>query len=101
MKGKSSHHRTENTFRFKSFADRLADINIDVVHRISRPGSDLDPDSAATHFFDGLQKWSDLNCTETFSSFSKEVGKWTETLPMLLHHQVLRLEKRYPLIRRR
>ena len=88
MKGKSSHHRTENTFRFKSFADRLADINIDVVHRIARPGSDLDPDATITHFFEALQKWSDLNCTETFVSFSKDVAKSSETLPQLLHHEV-------------
>jgi hypothetical protein len=52
MKGKSQHHRTKNTFRFRSFADRLADINIDVIHKISKPGTELDDESKQTYFYE-------------------------------------------------
>lgn len=33
---KSRHHKTENTHRFLTLAERLANLNIDVVKRINR-----------------------------------------------------------------
>ncbi|KAM7366962.1 hypothetical protein PAMP_014893 [Pampus punctatissimus] len=50
IKSKSSYHKSENTYRivnlpsfsisqFLTFAERLANVNIDVIHRIDRTGS--------------------------------------------------------------
>jgi hypothetical protein len=35
-KTKSRHHKTENTHRFQTLAERLSHINVDVVKRINR-----------------------------------------------------------------
>uniref|UniRef100_A0A3P9K9E8 UTP20 small subunit processome component n=1 Tax=Oryzias latipes TaxID=8090 RepID=A0A3P9K9E8_ORYLA len=68
IKSKSSYHKSENTFRFLTFAERLAQVNIDVIHRIDRTGSYSQ--EVETYFSEGLTKWRDLNLSEHFKSQS-------------------------------
>lgn len=86
-------------FQFLTFAERLANVNIDVIHRIDRTGSYAEVCSACnlsrmtanlicdsrifmlwwlvwflmqeveTYFSEGLTKWRDLNLTEHFSTY--------------------------------
>ncbi|KAM9327768.1 small subunit processome component 20 homolog [Pholidichthys leucotaenia] len=85
IKSKSSCHKSKNTFRFLTFAERLANVNIDVIHRIDRSGSYSE--EVETFFFEGLTKWSDLNLTEHFTSFFKEVSNKSQSFNMLVFHQ--------------
>ncbi|XP_061420704.1 small subunit processome component 20 homolog [Lethenteron reissneri] len=85
MKTKSSHHKSENRFRFLTFAERLANVNIDVIHRIDRTGSLSE--EVETYFYEGLQKWKDLNATENFGAFLREVNGLCQSFPQLVHHQ--------------
>ncbi|ELK25978.1 Small subunit processome component 20 like protein [Myotis davidii] len=39
MKPKPVSHKTENTHRFLTFAERLGNVNIDIIHRIDRTAS--------------------------------------------------------------
>ncbi|KFO30299.1 Small subunit processome component 20 like protein [Fukomys damarensis] len=39
MKIKPVSHKTENTYRFLTFAERLGNVNIDIIHRIDRTAS--------------------------------------------------------------
>ncbi|PNJ83230.1 UTP20 isoform 2 [Pongo abelii] len=39
MKTKPVSHKTENTYRFLTFAERLGNVNIDIIHRIDRTAS--------------------------------------------------------------
>ncbi|ELW71577.1 Small subunit processome component 20 like protein [Tupaia chinensis] len=39
MKPKPISHKTENTYRFLTFAERLGNVNIDIIHRIDRTAS--------------------------------------------------------------
>ncbi|KAK2102440.1 U3 snoRNP protein [Saguinus oedipus] len=39
MKTKPISHKTENTYRFLTFAERLGNVNIDIIHRIDRTAS--------------------------------------------------------------
>uniref|UniRef100_A0A3P8T435 UTP20 small subunit processome component n=1 Tax=Amphiprion percula TaxID=161767 RepID=A0A3P8T435_AMPPE len=85
IKSKSSYHRSENTFRFLTFAERLANVNIDVIHRIDRTGAYAE--EVETYFSEGLAKWRDLNLTEHFTTFLKEVSNKSQSFNMLVFHQ--------------
>ncbi|KAM4569832.1 small subunit processome component 20 homolog [Odontesthes bonariensis] len=85
IKSKSSYHKSENTFRFLTFAERLANVNIDVIHRIDRTGSYAE--EVETYFSEGLTKWKDLNLTEHFTAFSKEVSNNSQSFNLLVFHQ--------------
>ncbi|XP_061839511.2 small subunit processome component 20 homolog [Nerophis lumbriciformis] len=85
LKSKSSSHKSENTYRFLTFAERLSNVNIDVIHRIDRTGSYAE--EVETHFFEGLTKWRDLNLTENFTTFFKEVFNKSQSFHMLVFHQ--------------
>ncbi|XP_008314156.1 small subunit processome component 20 homolog [Cynoglossus semilaevis] len=85
LKSKSSYHKSENTYRFLTFAERLANVNIDVIHRIDRIGSFAE--EVETYFFEGLTKWRDLNLTQQFTTFLKEVSNKSQSFNMLVFHQ--------------
>ncbi|XP_077566014.1 small subunit processome component 20 homolog [Stigmatopora nigra] len=85
FKSKSTHHRSENTYRFLTFSERLSNVNINVIHRIDRTGS-YDED-VETYFYEGLMKWRDLNLTENFTAFAKEVCHKCQSFNMLVFHQ--------------
>ncbi|XP_043943711.1 small subunit processome component 20 homolog [Protopterus annectens] len=85
MKSKSSYHRSANTFRFLTFSERLANVNIDIIHRIDRTGSYSE--EVETYFFEGLQKWRELNLTEHFVTFCKEVSSKCQSFNQLVYHQ--------------
>uniref|UniRef100_A0A3Q2C7Z2 UTP20 small subunit processome component n=1 Tax=Cyprinodon variegatus TaxID=28743 RepID=A0A3Q2C7Z2_CYPVA len=84
IKSKSSNHKSENTHRFLTFAERLANVNIDVIHRIDRTGSYAESQEVDTYFSEGLTKWRDLNLTE---HFLKEVANKSQSFNMLVFHQ--------------
>ncbi|XP_024150464.1 small subunit processome component 20 homolog [Oryzias melastigma] len=85
IKSKSSYHKSENTFRFLTFAERLAKVNIDVIHRIDRTGSFSE--EVETYFSEGLMKWRDLNLTEHFTTFLREVSSKSQSFNLLVFHQ--------------
>ncbi|XP_026183080.1 small subunit processome component 20 homolog [Mastacembelus armatus] len=85
IKSKSSYHKSENTYRFLTFAERLANVSIDVIHRIDRTGSYSE--DVETYFFEGLTKWRDLNLTQHFTTFLKEVSSRSQSFNMLVFHQ--------------
>ncbi|XP_060759153.1 small subunit processome component 20 homolog [Neoarius graeffei] len=85
FKSKPLSHKSENTFRFLTFSERLANVNIDVIHRIDRTGSYAE--EVDTYFFEGLTKWRELNLTDHFMAFSKEVSHKSQSFHMLVFHQ--------------
>lgn len=85
MKTKSSHHQSENTFKFLTFSERLANVNVDIIHRIDRTESYLE--DVETYFYEGLQKWKELNLTENFVTFYREVSSKCQSFHLLVHHQ--------------
>lgn len=82
MKTKPVKHKTENTFRFQTFSERLSNINVDVIHRV-RLTKNV-PFEAETFLQESVNKWSELNCTEDFDCLKKEVGVEIESLPQLV-----------------
>ncbi|XP_043092950.1 small subunit processome component 20 homolog [Puntigrus tetrazona] len=85
LKVKPQSHKSENTYRFITFSERLAKVNIDVIHRIDRSGSYSE--EVETYFFEALLKWKDLNLTEHFKIFFQEVSSKSQSFNMLVFHQ--------------
>ncbi|KAI4122315.1 MAG: hypothetical protein LQ338_005890 [Usnochroma carphineum] len=74
--------------RFESFNQRVARLTIDPIHK-TRPtaGNVNEDDPTASYFKAGLDKWKDLNLSESFTSFVREVSPLCNTLPQVLHYQ--------------
>lgn len=84
-KTKSRHHKTENTHRFLTLAERLSTINVDVTKRINR--LNVKPEETETYFYKGLEKWVDLNYTASFHEFTSKVKRSCQTLALLIYHK--------------
>ncbi|KAH8418693.1 hypothetical protein KR222_010628 [Zaprionus bogoriensis] len=77
-----------NTFRFKSFTDRVNEIDLRhlALYHIGHKNEQLDEAENETFFQQTLQKWNVLNLTEEYNYFSKRCRKIV-TLPQLLHQK--------------
>ncbi|XP_011180810.2 small subunit processome component 20 homolog [Zeugodacus cucurbitae] len=81
-------HKTKNTntFRYKSFADRVNEIDIRrlALYRIGHENEELPEEENETSFHQTLKKWIVLNLTDEFGQFSRRCLK-VVTLPQLVH----------------
>ncbi|NXL92133.1 UTP20 protein, partial [Alectura lathami] len=71
--------------QFLTFSERLSNVNIDIIHRIDRTGSSAE--EVETYFFEGLQKWRELNLTQHFVQFYKEVANKCQSFNQLVYYQ--------------
>ncbi|KAL8659571.1 MAG: hypothetical protein Q9226_000352 [Calogaya cf. arnoldii] len=73
--------------RFQSFNQRIAKLNIDPIHKTRRIDTEIkDDDPTASYFKTDLDRWKDLNLSENFSNFSREVSPLCDSLPQVLHY---------------
>ncbi|KAL8851022.1 MAG: hypothetical protein Q9221_004012 [Calogaya cf. arnoldii] len=73
--------------RFLSFNQRIAKLNIDPIHKTRRTDTEIkDDDPTASYFKTDLDRWKDLNLSENFSNFSREVSPLCDSLPQVLHY---------------
>lgn len=74
--------------RFESFNQRVAKLNIDPIHKTRQIDQELDEDeSTASYFKNDLDRWKELNLSENFTNFVREVSPLCNTLPQVLHYQ--------------
>ncbi|XP_037815969.1 small subunit processome component 20 homolog [Lucilia sericata] len=80
--------KNSNTFRFKSFADRVNEIDLRrlALYHIGHENEELPEEENETFFHQTLKKWMVLNLSEEYSLFSRKVIK-VVTLPQLLHQK--------------
>ncbi|XP_063423263.1 small subunit processome component 20 homolog isoform X1 [Mytilus trossulus] len=83
--GKSAHHQTENKFKFQTFSERIAKVDIDVIHRVVH--HDDTPEENLTYFGEAIEKWTELNCTKHYADFRKEISNQVQTFAQLVHHK--------------
>ncbi|EON63763.1 hypothetical protein W97_02991 [Coniosporium apollinis CBS 100218] len=72
---------------FEPFSKRIAKLSIDPVRKTRR--NDLDENGASetsSYFKTSFDEWKDLNLSESFVSFSREVEPLCESLPQILHY---------------
>ncbi|XP_017792054.1 PREDICTED: small subunit processome component 20 homolog [Habropoda laboriosa] len=85
MKNKPTRHKELNTFQFKSFSERVSEIDVDVFHRVAHRNEENN-EEIETYFHETLQKWNYLNLTEGYSNFKKKVRNII-TLPQLVNQK--------------
>ncbi|XP_047005132.1 small subunit processome component 20 homolog [Schistocerca americana] len=84
MKNKPTRHKERNTFKFQPFSERIANIDIDVFHRVRHKFEDADEDD--TYMHQCLQKWNVLNLTDSYDNFKRELPN-VQTLPLILNQK--------------
>ena len=78
---------TIKTHRFEPFSKRIARLKIDPTHRIERYRPvEEDLSLTESHFRIAFDHWADLNQSEIYRTFSRQVRLKCESLPQLLHH---------------
>ncbi|KAL1915418.1 uncharacterized protein VTP21DRAFT_6876 [Calcarisporiella thermophila] len=75
----------KNRFKYQSFKTRVESLKIDVVHRVRR--KDDDPEEFGSYFNEALQEWKELNLTQHFVRFVREIEKYSQSLAMILYHK--------------
>ncbi|KFM72556.1 Small subunit processome component 20-like protein, partial [Stegodyphus mimosarum] len=85
MKDKPVSHKNQNTFKFLTFAERISNINIDVIHQIGKISAS--PDEANTFFLEAIEKWVDLNYTQDYGELQKEIGPEIRNLSQIVFRQ--------------
>ncbi|KAL8687315.1 MAG: hypothetical protein Q9218_006476 [Villophora microphyllina] len=74
--------------RFESFNQRIAKSTIDPIHKSRQPDTELNEDNPTASYFKlDLDKSKDLNLSENFTTFLREVSPLSNTLPQVLHYQ--------------
>ncbi|KAJ3243695.1 U3 snoRNP protein [Chytriomyces hyalinus] len=79
-----------NRYRYQSFTERIKTIKIDSVHKVVKNNVGINATNSQDvecFFVDGLAHWQDLNCTNEFTSFRREVTKYAQSLQQILYHQ--------------
>lgn len=71
-------------FQFQPFSERIANIDVDVFHRVGHLNEIEEDNANITYFYKTLQKCNDLNLSKSYESLKKNIGPNIETLPQLL-----------------
>ncbi|KAF4540927.1 Down-regulated-in-metastasis protein [Lasiodiplodia theobromae] len=71
---------------FESFSQRIAKLNIDPIRRTTRRVDDHDLSNTTSYLKNSFEEWKDLNLSENFNAFSRELDPLCESLPQILHH---------------
>lgn len=78
---------TKKLHRYESFTKRISRLKIDPVHALDKRHYDeVDTNLAHSFFRASLEEWSELNLSQTFTTFLNKVNPLCENLPQLLHH---------------
>jgi len=86
----------KNTFKFQNFAERIKNVKIDVYHQTTKTDT-LDDEYKDTFFREGLEKWSELNCTIDFTLFYRSARPLVQSFNLLVYNKdkVVELLKTY------
>lgn len=84
LKGLKGRTASMRKHRFESFNERVAKLNIDPVRR----SADLDADmnDATSYLQTGLMHWKDMNLSENFTNFVRQLEPVCDSLALILHH---------------
>ena len=76
-----------NKHRFESFNQRIAKLHIDPIRRRYSRIQEQDLSENGSHFATSLGRWQDLNLSESFSSFVREITPLCQSLPQVVHFE--------------
>lgn len=73
-------------FQFQKFSERIANIDIDVIHKVKHPYEEDDA-SDSPYYSQCLNKWVDENFSPDFLELRKKLPKDIYSLPLLIAHE--------------
>lgn len=76
-----------NRYKFKSFAQRISNININVFTLTGDQFHGIPEDEKDTFFRETLEKLGEINCSLDFIALYKELKPYVRTFNMLLYHK--------------
>jgi U3 small nucleolar RNA-associated protein 20 len=79
----------QKNHRWESFTTKISKLNsLDPIRRVRHHDIDAEDLSTSTSYFKtGLEKWQELNMSEGFISFSRDVLPMCDSLPQILHFE--------------
>ena len=77
---------TTKSHRFEPFSQRVARLKVDPIHRVRLP-SFGEGDGTSSHFRSALEHWIELNLSQNFMIFSRQVNPLCESLAQILYHE--------------
>jgi len=79
----------QKNHRWESFTTKISKLNsLDPIRRVRRHDIDGEDLSTTTSYFKtGLEKWQELNISEGFNTFSREVLPMCDSLPQIIHFE--------------
>ncbi len=79
----------QKNHRWESFTTKISKLSaLDPIRRVRRHDIDAEDLSTSTSYLKaGLEKWRDLNMTDTFATFSRDVAQMCDSLPQIIHFE--------------
>ena len=78
----------QKNYRFESFNERISKLKIDPIRRNrDQIGDEKDSGTALSNFKNGIAHWKELNLSQTFASFVREMEPLCDSLPQILLYQ--------------
>ncbi|XP_070543166.1 small subunit processome component 20 homolog [Ptychodera flava] len=81
---KSSHHKETNRFKFQTFSERISQINVDVIRKGTQHA---DLEECDSYFVESYLKWQELDCTNDFVNFCRDLRSGISTYLQVVHHK--------------
>lgn len=79
----------QKNHRWESFTTKISKLSaLDPIRRVRRHDIDAEDLSTTTSYLKaGLEKWRDLNMSDTFATFSRDISQMSDSLPQIIHFE--------------
>ncbi|KUJ18569.1 HEAT repeat protein-like protein [Mollisia scopiformis] len=79
----------QKNHRWESFTTKISKLSaLDPIRRVRRHDIDAEDLSTTTSYLKaGLEKWWDLNMSDTFATFSRDISQMSDSLPQIIHFE--------------
>lgn len=79
----------QKNHRWESFTTKISKLSaLDPIRRVRRHDIDAEDLSTTTSYLNaGLEKWRDLNMSDTFATFSRDISQMCDSLPQIIHFE--------------
>ncbi|CZR50214.1 related to papaya ringspot virus polyprotein [Phialocephala subalpina] len=79
----------QKNHRWESFTTKISKLSaLDPIRRVRRHDIDAEDLSTSTSYLKaGLEKWLDLNMSDTFATFARDISQMCDSLPQIIHFE--------------
>lgn len=79
----------QKNHRWESFTTKISKLSaLDPIRRVRRHDIDTEDLSTSTSYLKaGIEKWRDLNMSDLFATFSRDISQMCDSLPQIIHFE--------------